>query len=99
MVADIYTKTFYIITSFSNALTMYCIAQNGGGGKLWQIGNFKNLVGKTVAYCNELSMSSSSKTCHSNTMLNLNVLLFILSSYAALKIMVRVFVVSSVVRE
>ena len=36
-------------------------------GKLWQIGNFKNLVGEILAKCNELSFSSSIKTplvCH-----------------------------------
>ena len=36
----------------------YRIAQNGGGGKLWRIGNFKNWMGKTLANCNELSLYS-----------------------------------------
>ena len=63
----------------------YCIAQNGGGGKLWRIGNFKNLVGKTLANCNESSLSSSIKTHHSHAMLNLKPQSFILSSRVALK--------------
>ena len=42
----------------------YRIAQNGGGGKLWRIGSFKNLVGKTLANCNESSLSCSIKTRH-----------------------------------
>ena len=33
----------------------YRIAQNDGKVKLWQIGNFKNLAGKTLANCNKLS--------------------------------------------
>ena len=36
---------------------IYRIVQNGGGGKLWRIGNCKNLVGKTLANCNESSLS------------------------------------------
>ena len=64
---------------------MYRIAQNGGGVKLWQIGNFKNLVGKTLANCNKLSSSSSIKTRHWYAMLNLKPQLSILSSRVALK--------------
>ena len=63
----------------------YCIAQNGGGVKLWQIGNFKNLAGKTLANCNKLSSSFSIKTCHWYATLNLKPQSFILSSRVALK--------------
>ena len=64
----------------------YHIVQNSGREKLWQIANFKNLVGKTLeANFNKLSLSSSIKTCHSHTMLNLKPQSYILSSHATLK--------------
>ena len=47
-------------------LTIYHIAQNSGGGKLWWIGNFKNLAGKTLANCNESSLFSLIKMHHSH---------------------------------
>ena len=64
--------------------TVYHIAQNGGWVKLWQIGNFKNLAGKTLANCNKLSSSSLIKTRHQYAMLNLKPLSFILTSRVAL---------------
>ena len=54
-------------------------------GKLLQIGNFKNLVRKTLVNCNELSLSCSIKTCHFHAMLNLKPQPFILSSRVVLK--------------
>ena len=54
-----------------SSYTQYHIVQNGGGIKLWRIGNFKNLVGKTLA-SNKLSLSSLIKIRHSHTTLNLN---------------------------
>ena len=57
----------------------------GEGGKHWQIGNFKNLAGKTLANCNESSLSSSIKTCHSHATLNLKLRSFTLSSRVVLK--------------
>ena len=32
--------------------TTYCIVQNGGGGKLWQIDRFRVLARKTLANLN-----------------------------------------------
>ena len=48
-------------------------------GKLWRIGNFKNLAGKTLVNCNELSLSSSIKTCHLRATLKLKPQSLILS--------------------
>ena len=53
---------------------VYHIAQNGGRGKLWQIGNFKNLAGKTLVNCNELSLFSLIKTRHLHAMINLKII-------------------------
>ena len=50
-------------------------------GKLWGIGNFKNLVGKTLANQNELSLCSSIKTHN----VKLKTKSFILSSCVGLK--------------
>ena len=41
------------------------MAQNGGGGKLWRIGNFMNLMEKILADCNKFSLSFLINTCHS----------------------------------
>ena len=54
-------------------------------------------MGKTLANCNKLSLSSSIKTCHLHVMLNLKPESFILSSHVVLKIMC-VFEVSSLVK-
>ena len=75
----------YASKEFEEFAEKYCKAQNAGGGKLRQIGNFKNLAGKTLANCNELSLSSLTKTFHSNAMLNLKPRSFTLASCAALK--------------
>ena len=73
--------------------SLYHIAQNGGGVKLWRIGNFKNLAGKTLANCNKLSLSSSIKTCHAK--FKTTIVYFIIT--CGVKI-VFAFAVSSVVR-
>ena len=61
----------------------------------WQLGNFKNLVEKTLANCNELSLSSSINTHRSHNLLHLKPQLFIMCSTK----MVHTFAVSSVARE
>ena len=94
----------YVLISELNTLYMYvglysiyCITQNSGGGKLWQIDNFKNLVGKTLANCNELSLSFLTKTCLLHAMLNLKTTIGYFIIMCSTK-MVIAFVVSSVVR-
>ena len=67
--------------------------QNGGGGKVWRTGNFKNLVGKTLANCNELFLSSLIKTC--NAKLKTTIIYFIIMCGAKT---VHAFAVSMVVR-
>ena len=50
-----------VVTQIHVNETKYHIVQNSDGVKLWQIGNFRNLVGKTLANCNKLSLHSSIK--------------------------------------
>ena len=76
----------------------YCIVQNGGGVKLWQIGNFQNLAGKTLVNCNKLSLSSSIKTCHQLATLNLKPQAFIFMIIMCGIKIACVFASSSVVR-
>ena len=44
----------YMLAYVYMHIIMYRIVQNGGGGKLRQISNFKKLAGKSLANCNEL---------------------------------------------
>ena len=70
-------------------------SKNSGGRKLWRIDNFKNLVGKTLVSCSELSSSSSINTSHSHALLNIKSQSLIITCGTK---MVRAFAVSSVVR-
>ena len=76
---------------------IYRIAHIGGRGKLWRIGNFKNLVGKTLVNWNELTFSSSIKRHHLHATLNLKTTIVYFIIMCKTK-MVHTFAVSNVVR-
>ena len=71
--------------------------QNGGRGKLLQIGNFKNLVRKTLVNCNELSFSSLIKIRHSHATIDLKTTIIYFIIMCSAKI-VHEFAVTSVIR-
>ena len=73
-------------------LHTYHIVQKGGGVKHWQIDNFKNLVGKTLANC---ILVFFKKTQHSHTHVKTTIVYFIITCGAKI---VCSFAVSSVVR-
>ena len=77
---------------------IYRIVQNGGGGKLWRIGNFKNLVGKTLANCNELPLVflDENTPLVRHAKLKTTIVYFIITCRGK---MVHAFAVSSVVRD
>ena len=65
-------------------------------GENWQIGNFKNSVGKTLANCNELFLFSSITTLKCHAKFKTTIIYFVNACVAK---MVHAFAVSSVVRE
>ena len=84
----------YVISNFS---VSYCMVQNGGGRKLWLTGRFKNLVGKTLANCSELSLSSLIKSRCPHAMLKLKTTIAYFTITCGFKL-VHAFAVSSVMR-